>query len=97
MNPPTCPAPAPVVPPSPSLPPRPVPMLPPPGFKGLVYRATRLPTSNPFLNLGLTAFVVFLVVKAIAGREYEAYLVSTAYSIAYLAALLWARPLVARE
>ncbi|AVK76853.1 hypothetical protein pmac_cds_165 [Pandoravirus macleodensis] len=67
------------------------------GARRVAYRFTRLPTRNAFLNLGITAFVVFLVAKWLSGREYEAYLVSTIYSILYLGVLLWASPQVTRE
>nr|UDO47871.1 hypothetical protein [Pandoravirus massiliensis] len=67
------------------------------GLRRVAYQFTRLPTRNAFLNLGITAFVVFLVAKWLSGREYEAYLISTIYSILYLGILLWASPQVTRE
>lgn len=79
--------------PSPTRPPPP----PPTGARGVAYRIVHLPTPNAFLNLGITAFVVFLLARWLTGREYEAYLISTVYSILYLGLLLWATPQVARE
>lgn len=70
---------------------------PPTGARGVAYRIVHLPTPNAFLNLGITAFVVFLVARWLTGREYEAYLISTVYSIIYLALLLWATPQIVRE
>jgi hypothetical protein len=69
----------------------------PRGARGVAYRIVHLPTPNAFLNLGITAFVVFLVARWLTGREYEAYLASTLYSIIYLGVLLWVTPQIARE
>jgi hypothetical protein len=55
------------------------------------------PTKNPFLNLGLTSWVVYLIVYLVTRKMYLSYWISIAYTALYLTALLVLIPKTARE